>query len=403
MVEFIGTIPLNGQSIAELQDPFQHLKGQTAVSPRFEHLRTDGSHFQFMSQNGKPDVFSDEDHFLLLHGDCYTKINESSLKKKRKLNAVDLNGLYLEYGKEFVDKIKGSFAIVLIDRKKNIVKAFNDPLNLRTVYFTTTNKELVISSTLSAVVNHLSQMGIPLKVDQYALADRLLFDFVLDNRTYIEDVREMPAGSMLELSAQNLAVTPYFDSFSYFDLSGPKLSHKKGAKKLQGILKANIDLYTQGADHTAVALTGGFDSRSIAALLGEDLNDYQLYSYGKEGSWDLKIPQLIADRLKLKYEPIFLDENYEANFPEYANLAVLLGDGITEFSQANISYVCGRYFNDKRSLLTGLFGSEMIKTPSSRGLYIDHNMIELLNAEKVEPVIRKLIGQLNEKQLGLEH
>ena len=123
---------------------------------------------------------------------------------------------------------------------------------------------------------------------------------------------------MLELTSQNAIVRQYFDPFTKFDLSGPKLDCREGIDRLREVLSKNINDYNDGPDHTAIALTGGFDSRSVVALLGEDLINYQFYSYGIKGSWDLDIPKEIAKKLSLQYSSILLDESYEKEFSRYA-------------------------------------------------------------------------------------
>jgi hypothetical protein len=129
----------------------------------------------------------------------------------------------------------------------------------------------------------------------------------------------------------------------------------------------------------------------------EDASRYTFYSYGREGSWDIRIPAVIAQKMNLSYTPIYLEEEYEQTFPRAAHQAVMLSDGIAEFTHANIAYVYNHFLQPQSSLLTGLFGSELIKTPSSRGLFLDENMVGVLNAADPVPALRQLLSAVKRK------
>jgi hypothetical protein len=385
MFDFLGII---SPEKPVFNNPFDFLQVEEIIRVEVGLLQS-GSFSFWMLNAREDDVFTGEGRSLILYGNCYIKFDEPAFDGKRKLTAADLAEIYEKTGDGFIHKLKGSFAIVMLNPNDGSVKVFTDPLNLRSIYYSISGKQLVISSSLNALAAILGQKKESLRIDSRAVLDHYLFDFVLDDHTYLQGVREIPPGAMLESSGGEVKVKPYFDPFSFFDLSGPKMGREEGAEQLKKVLAQNVALYTEGPEHTAVALTGGFDSRSIVALL-EDSADYTFYSYGKKGSWDIRIPQMIAEELNLNYTPIFLEDDYEKAFPRYAKLALLLSDGIAELTHANIAYVYGNFLKPQASILTGLFGSELIKTPSSRGLFLDENMIGLLKAADPVSALKNL-------------
>ena len=384
MFDFLGAIPIHGKPVKKDSRPFGHLHGREEICFTESALTVGRQNWWLLRHGDQNSFFQDEDIAVLLHGNCYPRLYGAQPGEKTKLTTGAIAARYRQSGKDLAQEIKGSFVLVIIDGRKNSVLVFTDPLNLRTAYYTTYGGQLLIATSLTAVSNYLTQNGHPPKLDRRAVMDHHLFDFTLDDRTYLQDVREVPPGAVLSFADGKLETTQYFDPFRHFDLSGPRLNRQDGAAQVKAVLADNIQLYNEGPERTAIALTGGFDSRSIAALLDESVGEYTFYSYGKRSSWDLKIPQLIADRLKLKYQPIYLDDEYPSVFSAYSKLAVLLSDGAAEFTHANIAYVYANYLRDKGSILTGLFGSELIKTPSSRGLFLDTHTIELLNS--IDPV-----------------
>ena len=402
MDDIIGVIPGLNTQLIEPSNPFQNYSSVQDLDVGLNHLHMGQACFSFISNEYARQVYVEENLYLILHGACYTKVLDPTVSP-RKLSPHDLLELFKRNGQEFLDSIKGSFVIIIWNKEHESILVINDHLNLRSVYYHYSEERLIISTSVSAIAHYLMELGVTLQVDRRSVMDRVVFDFILDDHTYIEGILELPPGSILKSSKGSMQIVQYFEAYKYFELSGPQFNRSNSAKLIADVLERNIQLYSEGPSKTALALTGGFDSRSIAALLGSELLDYYIFSYGIEGSWDLKIPLHIANKLNLNYLPITLGDQYRKVFPYFAEMAVLIGDGITEFSQANISYVYSQFLDDKTSILTGLFGSEMIKIPSSRGLYIDQNMIRLLDSDDLVASIKTILDHYKEYGIGLEN
>ena len=400
MFDFLGAVQMHDRPVNGKCQPFKHLSDIEKI--RFSETKlTLDSQCWWLLHNGKEPAMFERDHIrILLHGNCYPNLYSGEKGHKRKLTAEDLANRYMS-GADMMRSVKGSFVIVVINQERKSVELFTDPLNIRTAYYSSIGGNLIISTSLTAIGNYFDQSGYTTDIDRRAILDHYLFDFTLDDHTYLKGVLEVGPGSHLLLLDGKLTVSTYFNAFNFFALSGSRLNWADGAEQVKSVLSDNIQLYNEGPDDTAVALTGGFDSRSIAALLGESIKDYTFFSYGKRQSWDVKIPQKIAERLQLKYQPIFLEDDYVTSFSEYANLAVILSEGTAEFSHANIPYVYSSHLLDKTSILTGLFGSELIKTPSSRGLFLDNNSIKLLDAQDPVVAVQSIFDQLDAHKVTL--
>lgn len=212
----------------------------------------------------------------------------------------------------------------------------------------------------------------------------------------VEGVKELQAGRMLSLHQGSLTESIYSDPFVLFPLTGEQLSEKEGGALLTETLGKNVTSFTDGPHQTALALTGGYDSRSIAALTGEDFARYQYYSYGYPESWDIKIPRMLAKKNSLAYQVIDLSGAFRHQFAKYAQKAIEMGDGIAEANRANYVYVYANHLEEKRSIISGLFGSELIKTPSSRGLFVDENILDILRADDPKAALDTLLQKTAE-------
>lgn len=393
MLDFLTIVHHSGRIISDITNPFKHLEYFDEINTELVHFKINDAVIIGLDQLTQNETYADDSHFILLHGECYSRIDDPYTHKQGKLSARDIATVYEQFKNDFVHHIKGSFAILILSKVEQKITVFTDQLNLRSIYYHQFSDGFALSSSLTALINYLQQSGKVLKPDKRAIADRILFDFIVDNHTYIDEVSEIPPGSILRFGNNHLSITPYFDPLSYFNFSEIDLDKKDGYHLLKSILAKNIKYSTDGPGNTAVALTGGFDSRSIAALLGPDLSSYTTFSYGRQDSWDIRIPNQISETLGLKYIPIYLESEYESAFSAYAELAIALGDGVTEYSQANITYAFSRFLGTHTSVLTGLFGSELIKIPTSRGLFLDKNMIAVLNSKNITETVGEIMSK----------
>lgn len=398
MVDLFGLVPV-GNNVAEaIQQPFVHLRGNEKIQVRESRLDVDSSRWWMLHRNDEEAACQDAGLVVLVHGNCY--LREASADGRR-LTPKQIVDQFRTKGERMIHDLKGSFAIVVADLRQKAVYVFTDPLNIRTIYYTTHAGNLLLSTSLTAIANGMMQLGTRVQPDRRAMLDLYLFDFTLDDRTFLKGVRELGAGSVLLAKDGKVSVSQWFDPFQEFNLRGKVLSRKDGAALVRDVLSQNVQLYNEGPAKTAIALTGGFDSRSILALLQGPINESTFFSYGLRQSWDVSIPQKIAERMKLKYVPIFLEDEYQSSFPAYSNLAVLLSDGAAEFSHANIPYVYSNFLTDKSSILTGLFGSELIKTPSSRGLFLDTNSIALLTSNDPASTMQAIFKEMSDSRVNL--
>jgi hypothetical protein len=314
---------------------------------------------------------------IYIYGNVYYR-NGSDVSAGQPVSENILLNLYLEKWDDFIVDLKGSFTIIVLDAGHNIIKLFTDQLHPRTVYYYCSNTQLLISSSLSEIINCLKNKNIQLKADRSSILEYYLYDYTLDNSTFIEDIKETEPGQIIEFKDGGCTIANYFDFLNELDLSGPKMSKGEGIELLQCVLKENVRLYDPGPGKTAVALTGGFDSRSIIACFGENYREYQYYSYGRPESWDLKIPMQIAEKINLQYKGFIFTDDFDNKFSEYGEQAVLLGDGVGKFSMANYIYVYSKFFPGISQILTGLFGSELIKRFTGANIAMKNNMLALL-------------------------
>ena len=377
-----GASPLDSLDIKN-PNPFNALEHYTNLSYHLQESATE--HTQVISLHKHPDesysVYRDDTLEVYIFGYCFTRLDSERFPEKSRLSAQRVAQCYQEWGTGFLSDIKGSFAILILEKATRTVHVFTDPLNVRPVYYYHEGTHLVVSTALNALLRHRQAQSLPTEINPVALIEYYLFEYPLNDDTYVRSVQTVPAGGWLRFSNEGLRVKAYWNVFEQLNNFSIAYRGSVAVDTLEKLLKKNLALYLSDPARTAVALTGGYDSRTNLALLGEAAQDYLLYSYGTAGTYDLSIPQEIAQSLGLNYRAFHLDERYRRDFDENARLAIDLGDGLAEANRGNYLYVFKQLGQDYDYILTGLFGSELIKHPTSVGNFINQATKQLLEAD----------------------
>ncbi|MFP4092035.1 MAG: hypothetical protein ACLFT3_17135 [Cyclobacteriaceae bacterium] len=382
------------------ENPFESLRPYRKLNYRLQEYASEDAQVWTLHKGAQDhtSVLHEEGTELYIYGYCFPRSDSSFFPKKGRLGARQLARAYHELGADFIHEIKGAFAMLLIDSEKRSCQVFTDPFNVRPLYYYRAQSCMVFSTSLSAVMHHRQLANESNELNYPALLEYYLFEYPLNDDTFLRDVASMPAGGHLQFNGGVPELRHYWSPFDSLASISIDYDEEMGILHLEKILKDNLEQYQFNPERTAVALTGGYDSRANLALLGQRAKDYQFYSYGIAGTYDLSIPEKIAEKFNLKYKPIFLDDSYRENFDRYAELAIELGDGIAEANRANYVYAFEKLGQQYDYILTGLFGSEMIKHPTSMGNFISHDMKDLLQAEDQEAAFDHILAKARERK-----
>lgn len=337
--------------------------------------------------------YEDEAVEVYIFGYCFPRRDSRFFGEHKRLSAQQIAFGYSKLQQHLLKQVKGSFSLLLFDKKREQLQLFTDPLNVRPTYYLKQGSRLAVSTSLSSLLQYMQESGQEVAVDETSIMEYYLFEYVLGEQTYIRSVSSMPAGGWLSFRKEGLEVRQFWNPFEDLSKFEIRYEEKEAVEKLEAILKHNLDLYLSGNRPTAIALTGGYDSRTNLALLGARAKDYLFYSYGVQDTYDLAIPQEIARKLGLQFRPVYLNRKYRESYSQNAREAIGIGDGIAEASRANYLFAFKKLGQEYDSILTGLFGSELIKHPTSVGNFIDSNSKRLLNSKQPEEALNKILEQ----------
>ncbi len=174
--------------------------------------------------------------------------------------------LYEEYGLDFVNYLRGEFAIVLHDSARDRTLAIRDRFGIKPLVFTTRPNEVWFASQIRA----LRAAGLHFESDEESVWHAFQFQYTLPDRTVIKNVRQVPPGHFVVIQGDRLSVNKYWDCDyqRQGDLSAP-YSEQQSVAPFYEQLKTAVHLRLRGDVPVVTHLSGGIDSASVLALAAQ--------------------------------------------------------------------------------------------------------------------------------------
>ncbi len=284
--------------------------------------------------------------FVFVYGDLIPRLN-SNLKEPEDLCTISPDKLVKDF--------KGNYVILRSIAGK--ITLWSNPLITKPVFYhIAKDNTIYISSSLTWLHRNSGEH----KVHPTSVIAIQSFDLIPGNRTLFNDIFILQGGEEIIIENDKLSSRKYFD-FSSF-LKKDVMSESESFDLLSDILKKNMKIFLNSVDETSSALTGGFDGRlNFSTMEEEDRKKVLFYSYGRNGSMQLSIPAEISRKLKVKYKGIPLDDEYEKDFAVNSVEALKLSDGFAPFMRANYLYSHKIISKITTYLITGIFGSEVMR------------------------------------------
>lgn len=300
--------------------------------------------------------------------------------------------LFKKYPEKFVDYIKGSFVIVLYDENKIDLKVITDRLNVLPLYYSFKENVLVISSSVRMI---LESGFVSKEINQVAVTHQLIFDYVLGNETYYKEIKRFGNGIIYHFNESGKTETEYWNVDKLYNTK--LIPKSESLELLSNQLHENTNLYCSDTEKILVAVTGGFDGRANLALLDKNYEDFLCYSYGMPGSRQVEVPKTIAKELNINYKPILLDGKYEAEHDECTLEAIEYSNGNAPILRSNYSYAYKNLNSFSQTIMTGLFGSEVMRPLHNLGIMMNNYSEKLFLSDNPKDAIKEIIDNVKKK------
>lgn len=218
-------------------------------------------------EGGSQPLYNEKkDIVLVFNGEIYNyqEIKKDLLEKKHKFRTntdseVIVHG-YEEYGCEIFGKLRGMFAILIYDKRKNVVVGARDHFGIKPFYYYHNKDNYMFGSEIKSF---LANPHFVKKVNKKALKMYLVFQYSIFEETFFQKVYKLKPGHYFEIKNNKMKITKYFDIS--FDKTNDSYDNYK--VKLEEILEESIYAHQISSDvEVGSYLSGGVDSSYVASV-----------------------------------------------------------------------------------------------------------------------------------------
>jgi hypothetical protein len=217
---------------------------------------------------------------------CGIGITESRFITKNEWNQI------IQQDNICLDKLDGHW--IILRWKNNSVEFYNDPLELRKLYWKKENDKILFATQLADMVDISKHSDF--SFENYAGYSR--FQHSLGSGAFLKDVKRLGTNGCLRILNDEI-----IHKDTQWDI---KQSEDFSIEKLKSIVNMNMPNHKK----PLLSLSGGIDSRTVLALF-DKLPD--LVNFGNIEDADAQAAKIIADKLKKNLD------FYEFKLPQTAN------------------------------------------------------------------------------------
>ncbi len=166
---------------------------------------------------------------------------------------------YVRWGEDFLERLRGTFAVVIWDSVAERLLGVRDPLGSHPLFYAESGDELIFSPSIEVL---LRQPAVSSDLNRAALVDHLLDRYPKLDETCYEAVKRVPPGHILRVSREGRKALRYWDPAPNDEVNWLTADD---IEQFDDLLDRAVSRCLQFGP-ASVFLSGGLDSVSIAAV-----------------------------------------------------------------------------------------------------------------------------------------
>lgn len=273
-----------------------------------------------------------------------------------------IHDAYLARGIDVLQEISGAFSFALWDARARALLLATDRLGLRPIYYGEHGGILRFASEVKGV---LTDPAFPHRLNLTAVADLFQNNFVMGDRTLFEDIQLLPPASFLRFQGGRQTISRYWDI--PFPAHYPKKPDRYYDDLIFEALRGAVHRMIRPRIRYGLSLSGGLDSRWIAALLAEEDAESRAFTLDSPGSDDTPPAKAVAAATGLEHHVWELCPTLAADWGETYSYVTDAMDSIWHMEEFPLTLRVGQYADVSVGgfLGDGLFGYEINPTSAS--------------------------------------
>ena len=244
-------------------------------------------------------VFESGDLQIIIEGKIYNKSYNTVEQELYKL----INNLSELSLKNWLLTNDGEFVVFAFNNKTNTLIVFNDILGRIPLYFLKKENEIVISRFFRFINDFENNLAF----DKTGMGEFLLFGYLLNDRTLYKNIQQMRPATLIVANDNEVSIN-IVNNFNFEERKYRDKDFKEIIRDLSELFsQACINRCNNGNNSNLIALTGGMDSRTIAACMATNKIPFQTTTMvfeNKAEKEETKIAKQISDIFKVEWTPI---------------------------------------------------------------------------------------------------
>jgi len=226
----------------------------------------------------------DESLQIVFNGEIYNfielrkELEAAGHKFKTRTDTEIIVHAYEKWGKECVQRFNGMFAFALWDSNKRELFLARDHLGIKPLYYVDLGNRILFASEIKALLQdpHCTR-----DVDIESLSELFTFRYVPSPKTLFKDIRKLPPGHWMTLSARGIEINRFWDVV-------PRLrdDYDEAAliQEYQSLLEDAVHLQLRSDVPLGLFLSSGVDSGALLAIMSKHSSrPVQAFTIGFEG------------------------------------------------------------------------------------------------------------------------
>lgn len=305
-----------------------------------------GFHVEILTKKPLEEIyFENTEKCVLILGTVYPKSgSEASLSK------ILLPKELINLGEESLQSLRGHFQIINISKIRNEVTVINSLFGLKPLYYGTNNSYVFIGNSLSVL------KVFKLEIDYDGLTEKLIFEHNLLDNTIYKNTYTLNEASILIWDG-TFKTSRYFSWYEYFTKSDS--NRKFDFNSYIDVFNSIVNSRACSNEKNLVTLTGGHDGRAVLSSFLKLKFPVETFSFGRPGSENTIIPELIASKVGFNHRSIYLLHEFENEYRENSKMTEYLSDGELVFNQQSTLFAVKKGMFQYNRVFTGLLAGEL--------------------------------------------
>ncbi|HAX73961.1 MAG TPA: asparagine synthase (glutamine-hydrolyzing) [Firmicutes bacterium] len=264
-----------------------------------------------LSLGGQPKISKNGDYVLLFNGEIY-----NYLELKKNLESVGcifetnseaevLLTLYQIMGMQFVNQLRGMYAILIYHVSENTIVITRDKFGIKPLYYSYDKQILNVASELKAFNTITVNKS---ELDYTALQQYFTFQYIPEPNTCHTEIKLVPPGHVLKFKLNNEMEQYAMPSLTFTPQIG---GADAKLKRIRETIMESVAAHMLSEVEVGTFLSGGIDSTivtSCAKLINPNIKAFSI-GFKTEGYSEVREAKKSADYLQIPFYSEMIDAN----------------------------------------------------------------------------------------------